>query len=450
MPSAPSTASQAGSRTMSKSGWADRHWRDRPRRSRRCTSTPRWSSLRRFSRRELVMCRPSESLSMAGAPPRRTVRTEDVGCHAGPQAPRSLTSPASRRAATSGRCSTARNCQGCRGRRAYPSGAAGPSAARRAVSAGAVTGRPRSVQAESVPSTEGATASQCSGKEPRSSGEYRRASSSVRPSLLFGVGCSGCPRSRACSAARKRSGPPRSPEPARSRRKTAVRRTESATRATRSGPSGPGAPAVSRTSSAASVTGSTGGADAGEPESRGGRSGALRSGTSSGRARRTPYRRPAAARGGRRRRGRTRRPHGPSSGSGSPCPRPGRRRRDRGRPGGRPRTGGCAARAAARAGRRAPGQAVVRCPESRRTPRRRRARRPEPQQAPEQRGSRGRRCPRGPVRGPRGPVRGRGRCATRVLLACRVRGVDLISGRASRVTGRSRRGGRGPPPVRRR
>ncbi|EOY50772.1 hypothetical protein SLI_6065 [Streptomyces lividans 1326] len=52
-----------------------------------------------------------------------------------------------------------------------------------------MTGRPRSVQAESVPSTEGATASQCSGKEPRSSGEYRRASSSgeALPALRGGM-----------------------------------------------------------------------------------------------------------------------------------------------------------------------------------------------------------------------------------------------------------------------
>ncbi len=202
-----STASHAGSRTMSKPGWAARHCWERPVRSRRCTSTPRWSSLRRFSRRELVMRRPRDSLSMAVAPDWWTVRTEEVGCHGAPWVPRSWSSPESSRAEISARCRISRHCQGCRGSAACPSGNGSSGPASRAVSWAAGTGRPRSVQAESVASTEGATANQCSGKEPRNSGEYRRASASERPSRLFGVGCSGWPSRRACSAERKRSEP---------------------------------------------------------------------------------------------------------------------------------------------------------------------------------------------------------------------------------------------------
>ena len=51
-----------------------------------------------------------------------------------------------------------------------------------------------------------------------------------------GSGCRGWPRTRACSAARKRSGAVGRRVPRRSARKSAVRRTESATRATRSVP----------------------------------------------------------------------------------------------------------------------------------------------------------------------------------------------------------------------
>lgn len=60
---------------------------------------------------------------------------------------------------------------GCSGRAAYPSGRDSPAPASRAVICCAGTGRPRSVHAESAARTVGATAIQCSGKEPRNSGE---------------------------------------------------------------------------------------------------------------------------------------------------------------------------------------------------------------------------------------------------------------------------------------
>lgn len=169
-PSRPSTASQAGSRTMSKPGWAACHCVASPLRSSRWTSTPRWSSLRRFSRRELVMRTPRESLSITSAPGRCTVRTEEVGCQRSPCGPRSWRSPASNRAATSGRCPSSRACQGWSGIGAVLSGRLSPWAWA-VISSVAGTGRPPSVQADSVARTDRSTAIQFSAKEPCDSGE---------------------------------------------------------------------------------------------------------------------------------------------------------------------------------------------------------------------------------------------------------------------------------------
>ncbi len=173
-PSAPVTPNQAGSRTMSKPGEpgkAARHCAARPVRSSRCTSTPRSSSLRRLSRRELVMRTPRESLSMASQPGRKTVRTEEVGCQSGPPGPRSWRWPVSYSPAMSGRWPSWWACQGCIGSGRVPAGAGGAPSARRAASCSAGTVRPRSVQAEAAANTSWWTAVQWRRNAPRSSGE---------------------------------------------------------------------------------------------------------------------------------------------------------------------------------------------------------------------------------------------------------------------------------------
>ncbi len=123
----------------------------------------------------------------------------------------------------------------------------------------------------------GATASQVQREGPAQFGEYRRASASVRPSTALRGGMQRVSEEERLLGGEEEVGATAAARTAGSvhgcravPRNTAVRRTESATRATRSGPSGPEAPAVSRTSSAASVTASTGGAESRAPAIRGG------------------------------------------------------------------------------------------------------------------------------------------------------------------------------------
>ncbi len=245
-----STPIQAGSRTMSKPGWTACQRRARPASSRRCTSTPRWSSLRRFSRRELVIRRPSDSLSIHGVPGRQTVRTELVGCQGSPCWPRSVSRPWSSSSATAGRSVSSRACQGCSGSAAVPGGSGRPYSSAVIRSAGVPV-------PESAASRPRSTAHQCSRNEPCSSGEYAADWAGPRPSRLFGVGCSGWPSSSDCSARRNGSAGAAVSD-RRWARISAVRPTESATREVRSASwPGSGRP-VAPATRAATVTASTG------------------------------------------------------------------------------------------------------------------------------------------------------------------------------------------------
>jgi hypothetical protein len=119
-----------------------------------------------FSRRELVIRRPSENFSITGASARYSVRMDEVGDQSAPAGPRSCSSPAASRARTAGRWTTSCACHGWAGTRTVPSGRAGPSPANGARRSSAL-----SSSDESELTTDGSAANQCSGNAPRVSGE---------------------------------------------------------------------------------------------------------------------------------------------------------------------------------------------------------------------------------------------------------------------------------------
>ncbi len=131
------------------------------------------SSLRRFSRRELVIRRPSDSLSMtAGARP-------VDGAHRGGRVPAGRRAGRGRAAARrrAGRArrgggASSRACQGCSGSAAVPGGQGG---ARPGQPGGQPVGGDRAAalgpRRSRWPAAERSTAIQCSGKAPRGSGE---------------------------------------------------------------------------------------------------------------------------------------------------------------------------------------------------------------------------------------------------------------------------------------